>query len=164
MEPPRLDVCSTKRSEVGQFHWLSNQLRHVLCVATAAFTPVATYDTPLHHLNTLTGSLRWSCCSTPLPSSINRAGRSAVLMRTGVLARSRDRRCDRASSRSRLHMLSVTQHMPRAVRLSPVSRYLGPSSYLRHALLLGFSSSCTHALTHRAASVSLNLFVHFFSL
>lgn len=31
--------------------------------------------------------------------------------------------------------------MPQAIRLSPVSRHLLPSSYLRHALLLGFSCS-----------------------
>lgn len=39
------------------------------------------------------------------------------------------------------YVFSTTQHMPWAIRLSPASRYLRPSSYLRHALLLGFSSS-----------------------
>lgn len=49
----------------------------------------------------------------------------------------------------------LAQHMdmPRAIPLSVASRYLRPSSYLRHALLLGFSSVCTHTCTHRATLV-----------
>lgn len=62
-----------------------------------------------------------------------------------------------------LYMLSTTHHMPRAIKLSPASRYLRPSSYLRHALLLGFSSSHstythTHKQTHTQQCLSFFLF------
>lgn len=53
------------------------------------------------------------------------------------------------------YMLSTTQHMPLAIRLSPLSRYLRPSSYLRHALLLGFSSS-PHTLSNVCLLLNLS--------
>lgn len=61
------------------------------------------------------------------------------------------------------YMLSTTQHMPRAIRLSSASRYLWPSSYLRHALLLGFSSSPHRTLTHSTMLVFIYLFISFCS-
>lgn len=61
-----------------------------------------------------------------------------------------------------LYMLSTIQHMPGAIRLSPTSRYLRPSSYLRHALLLGFSSSPSSPQTHSAMFVFSFISVHLF--
>lgn len=64
-------------------------------------------------------------------------------------------------------MLSTTQHMPLAIRLSPASRYLRPSSYLRHALLLGFSSFLSppppHTHTQQCLSSSISLLISFCS-
>ena len=56
----------------------------------------------------------------------------------------------------------TTQHMPRAIRLSLASRYLQPSSYFRHALLLGFSISPLHTHTLSNFCLLLYLCVSFF--
>lgn len=53
------------------------------------------------------------------------------------------------------YMLSATQHMPWAIRLSPASCYLLPFSYLKHALLLGFSSFPSHPTEHMLYNVCL---------
>lgn len=54
------------------------------------------------------------------------------------------------------YMLSTTHALSH--QLSPASRYLRPSSYLRHALLLGFSSSPSYIFTH---SVVFDMYIFF---
>lgn len=58
------------------------------------------------------------------------------------------------------NMLGTTQHMPRAIRLPPVSRYLRPSSYFRHALLLWLyiSPLNTHTYTYTLNTFGLLLY------
>lgn len=55
------------------------------------------------------------------------------------------------------YMLSTTHALSH--QLSPASRYLRPSSYLRHALLLGFSSSPSYISTH---SVVFDMYIFFY--
>lgn len=86
------------------------------------------------------------------------------LIQAGFLGKSCDvyhmtnRYHESAVSNGFIHAQHNTTHAL-SHQLSPASRYLRPSSYLRHALLLGFSSSPSYIYTH---SVVFDMYIFFY--